>query len=185
MATVLAAGLLSGVSASAHAQFVPKTPTNAGTAVANAAANQAGVAAANNGAVKPVIPGTIVPGGQTMTSEQMQAIMMYRALQMRGRGRVRTGMPQFIPLGGMGYDEQQFQQQQQMMNGAGGGAGGGGGSADPADAKKQEIKQRRIEARKAAEEKKRAAREAAKAKARQKAAARPAKNNAADAQGAN
>lgn len=86
-----------------------------------------------------------------LTPEQMKQIMLYRALQQRGGGRgVRTGYPQFIPMG---------------MGGMMPYPQAGAGTVQPqVDTSKQDAKQRRIEARKAAEEKKKAAKAAKAAK---------------------
>jgi hypothetical protein len=102
------------------------------------------------------IPVGNLPGGnQNLTPEQIQSIMLYRALQARGGGQVRRGVPQFIPLGVPGmlpYPQ-------------------ANGTADPqADTGRKRSLEKRIEARKAAEEKKRAAREAKKAKQKDAAA---------------
>ena len=112
---------------------------------------------ANGTANVPVItlPGTNLPGlaQQNLSSQQMQSIMMFRALQSRGSGRVRTGYPQFIPLGGPGF----FPYAQQAV-------GAGDPQQQQVDDERQAKIERRIAARKAAEEKKRAARVAAKAR---------------------
>lgn len=100
----------------------------------------------------PTLP---VPAGSNLTPQQMQTIMQYRYLQSRGRGQVRTGYPQFVPFGqpGMGMfpaDPGMAVQEE-----------------DPPTTRKSAT-QKRIEAKKEAEEKKRASRDAQKAKAKAK-----------------
>jgi hypothetical protein len=118
---------------------------------------------------------------QNLTPQQMQSLMMMRALQGRGRGQVRTGYPQFIPLGmpAMIPHPQAFQNNQGYagQNQAAGqgnpAAGGGDQNGPPADAQAADApkssKEKRIEARKAAEERKQAAREAREAKIKERA----------------
>jgi hypothetical protein len=81
-----------------------------------------------------------VPNG-AMTPQQA---LYLRALQMRGRGQVRTGYPQDIPLGqpGGGFVEPE----------------------QPQDTAHKNSSQKRIEARKTRDEQKRAARDEAQAK---------------------
>jgi len=130
-----------------------------GQLVGNAAAKAKATSKSGNGGSVIDQSGVNNLPNRQLTPEQMQSIMLYRALQSRGRGQVRTGVPQFIPLGMGGFVP--IPQ-----------------TAAPADqqpdtAKKSSL-EKRIEARKAAEEKKRAAREAKKAKAKEKAAAKKA-----------
>jgi len=89
-----------------------------------------------------------------LTPEQFQSIFAYRALKSRTRGQVQRGVPQFIPLGTMGYSPfpQSF----------------GGANPQQPIAQQQTARQRRIEASRATARKKRAEREAAKAKAKAK-----------------
>lgn len=93
----------------------------------------------------------MMPGAAQMSPQQMQQIMMMRAMQMRGRHRVRTGIPQDIPLGNPG-----------AMTGMPGPA------AMPAvpetTATRKASSHTKSESRAARDEKKRAAKEEAKAK---------------------
>jgi hypothetical protein len=116
--------------------------------------------------IPPVFTIPVPQAPQTnLTPDQMKSIMLYRALQQRGGRGVRTGYPQFIPMGMGGM--MPYPQ-----------AGAGTGVVQPqVDTSKQDAKQRRIEARKAAEEKKKAAKAAKAAKlkdAKAKKAAKPA-----------
>jgi hypothetical protein len=91
-----------------------------------------------------------LPGQTQLTPQQLMGIAQLRALQSRGRGRgVRTGYPQFVPMG------PQNMMGSPMLDG------------DPSQSAGGEAKtstQRRMEARQAREEQKRAARDDAKAK---------------------
>jgi hypothetical protein len=118
-----------------------------------------------------MLPGLNIPN-QNLTPEQMQSIMMMRALQGRGRGQVRTGVPQGDP----------FAQQQPGFVPFGQGAT----PVDDSTATRKSSIEKRVAARKAQEEQKRAARDAAKAKkpkvenkAKQDKKAKPEKNVAA------
>jgi hypothetical protein len=135
---------------------------------------------------------------QNLTPEQWQMMMQMRMLQSRGGGRgVRTGYPQFIPLGMPAmtpYPQGNWAGNQAVAPGnPSAAAGNENAEAHPAapeqaGAARKSSKERRAEARKAAEEKKRAAREAREAKIKEKAAkakeakaARLGKKDAADA----
>ena len=111
-----------------------------------ACAQFAGGATPNAGPV--MVPGAQIVGPQQLTPQQALGIAQMRALA-RGRGQVRTGYPQYIPMG-----------PQNMM---------GAPAAPAADMQQASSSktstQKRIEARQAREEQKRAAREDAKAKA--------------------
>jgi hypothetical protein len=98
----------------------------------------------------------MVPNG--MTGQQLQSMMYMRALQGYGRGGVRSGYPQDIPLG----------------NPSGGGNMPG---YDDGTASRTSTSQQRADARKVREDQKRAAREEAKAK-KAKVAKKPAKKDA-------
>jgi hypothetical protein len=93
--------------------------------------------------IGPATLAQVVPNG--ITPQQQQALYL-RALQMRGRGQVRTGYPQDIPLGDPGAAfAPQAEPQQSTATG-------------------KSSSQKRIEARKARDEQKRAARDDAQAK---------------------
>ena len=123
------------LSAVARAQFSTAPTTTPGTT---------GPANGINNGGPLVIPGmgtSSVPQTQ-LTPDQLQSIMMMRALQNRGRGQVRTGVPQFVPMGPQG-----------MMGGFDDGSGAydqSGGSV------RKSSTQRRAEARQARDEQKRA-----------------------------
>jgi hypothetical protein len=85
---------------------------------------------------------------QQFTPDEMRTIIWWRALQKRGRGQVRTGVPQFVPFGNPWSFGMPMQPSTQ---------------AEPR-AKDKTSAQRRAEARAAREEEKRVAREKAKAK---------------------
>ncbi len=126
----------------------------------------------NTGGTVYTVPVPVIPQSN-LTADQMKSIMLYRALQQRGSRGVRTGYPQFIPMGMGGM--MPFPQ------------AGAGNMQPQIDTSKQDAKLRRIEARKAAEEKKKAAKAAKAAKlkdAKAKKAAKPAAP-AKDAQAAN
>lgn len=111
--------------------------------------NAANAAAANGGMLVPGI-GTL-PGQTQLTPQQLMGIAQLRALQSRGRGRgVRTGYPQYIDMG-----------PQNMM---GPGLFDGGTTQTVGGAGEKTSAERRMEARQAREEQKRAARDDAKAK---------------------
>ena len=90
-------------------------------------------------------PGNLPAGQAQLTPEQALGIAQMRALQSRRRGQVRTGVPQFIPMGPQGmtgpFD-----------------ASFGAASMTP----EQSSSQKRAEARQVRDEKKRAARDNAK-----------------------
>ncbi|HEY2892595.1 MAG TPA: hypothetical protein VGJ16_00220 [Pirellulales bacterium] len=116
--------------------------------IATGNANAANAAAANGGTLVPGI-GTL-PGQTQLTPQQLMGIAQLRALQSRGRGGgVRTGYPQYIPMG-----------PQNMMGPPALGANSSQGTGGEA----KTSTQRRMEARQAREEQKRAARDDAKAK---------------------
>ncbi len=145
---LFALALGAGLPASAVAQAFANPLSNS-----NAANTGSGLPLPNGNSI--TLP-TAIPGAQqNLTSQQLQSIMMYRALQSRGSGRVQRGVPQFLPFGSMGFGGNA------MLPNAAQQAGG----ADPdaaqsdRDAAKQAA-QKRIEALKAAAEKKKAAREA-------------------------
>ncbi|HEX3726506.1 MAG TPA: hypothetical protein VHV08_09705 [Pirellulales bacterium] len=96
----------------------------------------------------------MVPNG--MSGQQLQSMMYMRAMQGYGRGGVRTGYPQNIPLGD---------------------PGGYAPDNDDGSANQQSTTKQKVEARKAREEQKRAAREGAKNK-KAKAAKKPVKKEA-------
>jgi hypothetical protein len=93
----------------------------------------------------------MMPGAAQMSPQQLQGMMMMRALQGRGSHQVRTGIPNPIQMGPgpmMGNPfapAYQGQQQQQQTNGTA----------------KTSSSQKRIEARRLREEQKRSAKEAA------------------------
>ncbi len=65
-----------------------------------------------------------------LTQDQIERIMLLRYLQGRSSGGVRTGVPQFVPLGSLGYGnypgmnmQRYYQQQRAMQNNAAGGQG--------------------------------------------------------------
>lgn len=108
--------------------------------------------------IPPGVGGTATGIPQTqLTPQQLQSIMMMRALQGRSRGQVRTGVPQFIPMqpGGMpnpydgtGFDDgyvpttrssAQRRMEARQARAAQKG-GGGGGAAGPVDKKAQAEK---------------------------------------------
>jgi hypothetical protein len=110
------------------------------------------------------------PAGQPasqLTPQQVRDILYLRALQSRGSGRgVRTGFPQFVPFGNMGYGGFGMMPQQVAQPQA----------TDPQTTKKSSA-QKRAELREKREEQKRIAREEAKKKreaAKAKAAAKKA-----------
>lgn len=55
----------------------------------------------NSAPQAPALPqgGVTLPGQNQLTPQQALGIAQLRALQSRGRGQVRTGFPQFIPMG--------------------------------------------------------------------------------------
>jgi hypothetical protein len=119
---------------------------SASAQIATGNANAANAAAANGGTLVPGV-GTL-PGQTQLTPQQLMGIAQLRALQSRGRGRgVRTGYPQFVPMG------PQNMMSPPVLNSS----QGTGGEAKTST-------QRRMEARQAREEQKRAARDDAKAK---------------------
>jgi hypothetical protein len=104
----------------------------------------------NDGPV--LLPGLGVPQtaqNQQLTPEQAIGIMQLRALQGRGRGQVKTGLPQFIPMGPQLMGPGSFNAPQQD---------------NQQGAERKSSAERRAEARKAREEKNAQAREEAKAK---------------------
>jgi hypothetical protein len=152
-ATALAVPLASG-----HAQFVNKGAKNSKGADAGAGAN--GNPTGNLPLAIPVPSGLSPEALKQLTPEQLQTMMLYRALQSRSGGQVRRGIPQFIPLGMPGM--MPYPQATPAADAQ-------------ADTPRKSSLEKRIAARKAAEEKKRAAREAKKAKAKQKGGAKKAK----------
>jgi hypothetical protein len=108
-----------------------------------------GQQAINGGPI--MLPGLngMMPGGSQLSQQQLQNLMLMRAMQMRGRHPVRTGFPQDIPLGNPGSL---------------GGATATPAAADTKTASRKSTSQKKSEARAAREEKKRAAKEEAKAK---------------------
>ena len=113
-----------------------------------------------------MFPGTVVPNPSQLSPQQLQSMMLMRAMQNGGRHQVRTGIPQNIPLGNIG-----------MM-------GGGAPLQMPVDTKpaataKKSTSKKKLDAQAAREEKKRAAKEAAKAK-KEKAAKKSKDKNADD-----
>ena len=116
-----------------------------------------GANAAANGQSDPQalnLPAVNIPQpNSNLTPAQWQSMIQLRALQSRGRGQVRTGIPQDIPLGQPGMQFPQMDAQPEHAP----------------DAARKSSLDKRIAGRKAAEEKKRAARDAAKAKAKDKA----------------
>jgi hypothetical protein len=95
------------------------------------------------------IPG-MIGQNQSLTPQQMQSIMMMRALQGRGRGQVRTGVPQGDPFAQQqpGFDPWQ----------------GAAPVDDSTDTTRKSSVSKHAEAHKAQEDQKRAARDAAKDK---------------------
>jgi len=142
--------LAAGLPAPAFAQAFSNPLSNSNAA--NAASN--GVTLPNGNAV--TLPSNLPGAQQNLTPQQLQSIMMYRALQSRGSGRVQRGVPQFVPFGSLGFGGSAMQPYPAQQ----------AGGVDPAtaqsdrEAEKQAARERRIEALKAAAEKKKAAREA-------------------------
>ncbi|MEX2112429.1 MAG: hypothetical protein WD845_04545, partial [Pirellulales bacterium] len=99
----------------------------------------------NSGGGSVFLPSNIPPGQQNLTPEQLRSIMVYRALQSRGSGQVRRGVPQFVPFGSLGFDNSAQTTQGPQV-----------GGVDPAatpnsqrDANKEAARQKRIETLKA------------------------------------
>jgi hypothetical protein len=107
----------------------------------------------------PVIPNQPV---SQLTPDQLRNIMYLRALQSRGRRGVRTGYPQFVPFGNMGYGGDFGMMPQQAVQ---------PDATDPQTTTKSSAK-KRAELRAEREEKNRVAREEAKKKREQAAQAR-------------
>jgi hypothetical protein len=110
----------------------------------------------------PALPqgGVTLPGQDQLTPEQALGIMQLRALQSRTRGQVRTGIPQFIPMGPQG-----------LM------APGNYSATPTSNSTRKSSSQKRAEARQARdEEKKNAADDDAKAKKSKTKKAKPVKN---------
>ncbi len=150
---------LAAMPAVAWAQLIAN-PFESGKPASGVAGSDGGAGNGNgNGGPTAIFPGGKVPAPtQNLTPQQMRSIMMYRALQSRGRGRVQRGVPQFIPFGRPAFFP--YSQGTRVAEDR---------SAD--DAKSEARRQRLIEARKATEQKRRLAREARIAKAKAKAAA--------------
>ena len=118
-----------------------------------------------------------MPAGNQMTQQQLQSMMMMRAMQMGGRHQVRTGFPQMIPLGNGTMVGGQM-----MGNGM---MGGQMPYVDDSSTSRKSSSSKRAEARKLRDEEKRAAREEAKlkkpkAEKAEKADKKPADKTAAD-----
>jgi hypothetical protein len=95
-----------------------------------------------------------LPGAARMSPQQVQNIMMMRALQMRGRHQVRTGIPQDIQMGPQGsMGPMMFPQVDDTST-----------SRKSSTQTRKSSTEKRAEARALRDEQKRAAREEAKAK---------------------
>jgi hypothetical protein len=95
-----------------------------------------------------------LPGAAQMSPQQLQSIMMMRALQMRGRHQVRTGIPQDIQMGPQGsMGPTMFPQVDDTST-----------SLKSSTETRKSSNEKRAEARALRDEQKRAAREEAKAK---------------------
>jgi len=88
------------------------------------------------------IPSPVLNPAQGLTQQQLQSLMLMRAMQ--SRGGARTGYPQFIPMGNQGFGEQSVYSD-------------GGESTST----RKSSAQRKAEARKTREEQKHAQRDAA------------------------
>jgi len=148
MSGLVAIAVVTSLPAMARAQLLlnPLSNSNGTSTASNNGASSSGTPFA--------LPLPIMPGvNQKLTPQQLQSIMLLRALQSRGSGRVRTGYPQYIPFG--------YGSPMQMLPGQQG-LGADPAAAQPSDrdAQKEAARQKRIEALKAVAEKKKAAREA-------------------------
>jgi hypothetical protein len=137
---ILIAGMtLLFLPATALAQFIRNPVQDASGAVSDLASKNGGPVPGQDG---------------SLTPEQIRSIMAYRALKSRARGQVQRGVPQFVPLGALG-----FSPFPRMI---------GAANQQQPNAQPQTARQRRIEASRATARKRRAELDAAKAKAKAK-----------------
>jgi hypothetical protein len=150
------AGWLLGLATMALVAALPATAAAQAFSNPNSNSNAAnsGIALPNGNSI--ALPSSLSGEQQKLSPQQLQSIMMYRALQSRGSGRVQRGVPQFVPFGSLGFGGSTMQPSAAQQ----------AGGADPAaaqsdhDAAKQAAREKRVEALKAAAAKKKAAREA-------------------------